>query len=105
MTSEPTLSFNTAACIAILAYYLAINVVMYAAMSIDKSHAIKNKRRIAEKNLFLISVLGGGAGGLIAMILKHHKNRHIDFVLVYTITAVLHCIVVLFLFSKLVFGL
>lgn len=105
MAAEPVLTFNATACFIVLAYYLIINVVMYVAMCIDKKHAIKDKRRVPEKNLYLLAVLGGGAGGLIAMVVKHHKNRHLDFVLVYTITAILHCLVVFFLFSKLVFGL
>jgi uncharacterized membrane protein YsdA (DUF1294 family) len=73
-------------------------------MSVDKRNAIKNRRRVPEKNLYLLAILGGGTGGLFAMVLKHHKNRHLDFILVYTITAILHFIVILFLFSKLVFG-
>lgn len=104
MTAESTITVNMAALVAILGYYLLINVVMYLTMCIDKRNAIKNRRRVPEKNLYLLAILGGGTGGLAAMVLKHHKNRHIDFVLVYTLTAVLHCIVVLFLFSKLVFG-
>ena len=76
----------------------------YDVMSVDKRNAIKNRRRVPEKNLYLLAILGGGTGGLFAMVLKHHKNRHLDFILVYTITAILHCIVILFLFSKLVFG-
>lgn len=105
MTTEPALSFNAAACFIIIAYYLLINLIMYIVMCVDKKHAIQNKRRVPEKNLYLISVLGGGTGGLIAMVTKHHKNRHIDFIMVYTITAILHFIVILLLFSKIVFGL
>lgn len=105
MAADPVLNFNPTALVAVLAYYFLVNVIMYAAMCADKKHAIKGKRRVPEKYLYLLAVLGGGTAGLIAMVTKHHKNRHIDFVLVYTITAVLHCIVVLFLFSKLVFGL
>lgn len=49
--------------------------------------------RIPEKNLFLLAVLGGGIGGLIAMVFKRHKNKHIDFILTFTVTAILHMVV------------
>lgn len=94
-------SMNTTALWVIVMYYLLINIILYGAMVIDKRKAIKEKKRIPEKNLYLLAVLGGGFGGLVAMVTKHHKNRHLDFILVFTITAILHCIVALFLIGKL----
>lgn len=105
MAAESTITLNMTALVAVVGYYFLINIIMYIIMSVDKRNAIKNRRRVPEKNLYLLAILGGGTGGLFAMVLKHHKNRHLDFILVYTITAILHCIVILFLFSKLVFGL
>ncbi len=104
MAAESTITLNMTALVAVVGYYFLINIIMYIVMSVDKRNAIKNRRRVPEKNLYLLAILGGGTGGLFAMVLKHHKNRHLDFILVYTITAILHFIVILFLFSKLVFG-
>ena len=104
MAAESTITLNMTTLVAVVGYYFLINIIMYIIMSVDKRNAIKNRRRVPEKNLYLLAILGGGTGGLFAMVLKHHKNRHLDFILVYTITAILHCIVILFLFSKLVFG-
>lgn len=97
--------FNGTALAVILGYYLLINIIMYVTMLIDKKRAVKDGWRIPEKNLYLLAVLGGGIGGLIAMVFKHHKNRHLDFILVYTITAILHLIVAYLLIGKFAFVL
>ncbi len=97
------LYFNGTIMAVILGYYILINLIMYIAMSIDKKRAIKDGWRVPEKNLYLLAVLGGGVGGLAAMILKHHKNRHLDFVMVYTITAILHFMVAFLLIGKFAF--
>lgn len=97
------LYFNSTALTVIVGYYILINLILYIAMSIDKKRAIKDGWRIPEKNLYLLAVLGGGVGGLIAMVTKHHKNKHLDFIMVYTVTAVLHFIVALLLIGKFAF--
>ena len=97
------LYFNTTALAIILGYYLIINVILYMMMVIDKKRAIKDGWRIPEKNMFVAAVLGGGTGGLIAMVFKRHKNRHMDFILVFTMTAILHMIVAFLLIGKFAF--
>jgi uncharacterized membrane protein YsdA (DUF1294 family) len=48
-------------------------------MGIDKYKAIKNNYRISENTLLLISILGGGIGSLLGMILFHHKTKKLKF--------------------------
>ena len=95
--------FNTTALAIIIGYYMIINIVLYMMMVIDKKRAIKDGWRIPEKNMFVAAVLGGGTGGLIAMVFKHHKNRHMDFILVFTMTAILHMVVAFLLIGKFAF--
>ena len=97
------LYFNSTAFVIILGYYALINIIMYLTMCVDKKRAQKDGWRVPEKNLYLLAVLGGGLGGLIAMVFKRHKNRHMDFILVYTVTAILHLLVIYLLFGKFVF--
>lgn len=97
------LYFNGTALLLIFGYYLIINLILYIVMVADKKRAQSNGWRVPEKNLYLLAVLGGGFGGLIAMVFKRHKNRHLDFILVYTITTILHMIVALLLISKFAF--
>ena len=48
-------------------YLLAINIATFSAFGADK--------RIPEKTLFLLSLLGGSAGALLGMRIFHHKTR------------------------------
>lgn len=59
-----------------LLYLLAWSLLGLVLMGVDKRRAIRNKRRISEKNLFLISFLGGAAGSAAGMFLFRHKTRH-----------------------------
>ena len=95
--------FNPTALCIIFGYYILINLVLYITMVIDKKRAIKDQWRIPEKNMYILSVLGGGLGGLIAMVFKRHKNRHMDFILVFTTTAILHMIAAFLLIGKFAF--
>ena len=95
--------FNPTALAIIVGYYVIINIVLYMMMVIDKKRAIKDGWRIPEKNMFVAAVLGGGTGGLIAMVFKRHKNRHMDFILVFTMTAILHMVAALLLLGRFAF--
>ncbi|KAF5067521.1 DUF1294 domain-containing protein [Anaerotignum sp.] len=86
----------------LVGYYLLINLIMYGTMAFDKKAAINHKRRIPEKNFYLMAILGGGLGGLLAMMFKHHKTRHMDFIFVFTLTALLHILVIFFIMGKFV---
>ena len=95
--------FNPTALGIILGYYVLINIVLYVTMVIDKKKAIKDQWRIPEKNMFIMAVLGGGLGGLRAMVFKRHKNRHLDFIMVFTMTSILHMIAAFLLIGKFAF--
>ena len=95
--------FNPTALGIIFGYYALINIVLYVTMVIDKKRAIRDGWRIPEKNMFIMAVMGGGLGGLAAMVFKRHKNRHMDFILVFTMTAILHMLVAFLLVGKFAF--
>lgn len=57
-------------------YLLAVNLVAFALMGIDKRRAKKDKWRIKETTLFLPVLLGGGVGGILGMKTFHHKTKH-----------------------------
>ena len=60
-------------------YLLAINLVLFAMMGIDKYKARKGLWRIPEKTLFITAGLGGSIGGILGMKLFRHKTRHNSF--------------------------
>ncbi|WP_329806829.1 DUF1294 domain-containing protein [Flavobacterium facile] len=56
-----------------LLYLLSINAVSFILFGYDKFLAIKNKRRIPEKELFTVATIGGAFGGLFAILVFNHK--------------------------------
>ena len=61
-------------------YLLCINLAAFAAMGWDKRCAKRpGRRRVPEKRLFLLSLLGGALGGTAGMFLFRHKTLHAAF--------------------------
>ena len=56
-------------------WLIVINIITFTVFGIDKKKAIDGKFRIKELTLFVLSLLGGSLGGLIAMHTFHHKTR------------------------------
>lgn len=56
-------------------WLIVINIITFVVFGIDKKKAIDGKFRIKELTLFVLSLLGGSLGGLIAMHTFHHKTR------------------------------
>lgn len=66
----------------LLIYIISINILSFLLFGIDKYKAIKNKYRIPEKVLLLISLFGGSIGSILGMIIFHHKTKKIKFKLI-----------------------
>lgn len=62
-------------------YTAFINVLAIAVTVLDKYKAIRRKWRIRESALILISLLGGGAGMYLTMLVIRHKTKHLKFML------------------------
>ena len=62
-----------------LIYLAATNIAGLACMGIDKRKAVLGGRRIPEKTLFFIAVIGGAVGVFVGMFLFRHKTRHKSF--------------------------
>ena len=65
----------------IIIYLLAINLITFLAMFIDKQKAKKGKWRTKESTLFTLVLLGGGIGGIAGMYIFRHKNKKTRFVI------------------------
>lgn len=59
----------------LLFWLVIINIITFAVFGIDKKKAIDGKFRVSELTLFVLSLLGGSLGGLIAMHTFYHKTR------------------------------
>ena len=71
-------------------YFTLINIITFISFWIDKKLAKRNKNRISESTLILLSALGGAGGGLIAMYLFRHKTKKAKFFLSVPMLFVLH---------------
>ncbi|GAC44078.1 DUF1294 domain-containing protein [Paenibacillus popilliae] len=60
-------------------YLLAVNIAGYQMMAVDKRRAIRHRRRIPERRLFLAAWLGGALGVLSGMYNQRHKTQHVSF--------------------------
>ena len=65
-------------------YLLVMNLITFFVFGLDKWKAkrkAKNEavRRVPEKTLFLLSILGGSVGALLGMKAFHHKTLHKTF--------------------------
>ena len=64
----------------LLSYLIAINLIGFALMGIDKYKAKKRAFRISEATLFTVAVIGGSIGSILGMYAFRHKTRHRSFV-------------------------
>lgn len=75
--------------------YVAMSIVSFAMMGIDKRRAIRNQWRIPESSLFLAAIFGGAVGGTIGMFLFHHKTKHWYFRLFFPLLALAQVMVII----------
>ncbi|NMB55038.1 MAG: DUF1294 domain-containing protein [Leptolinea sp.] len=58
-----------------LVWYGTLSVLLFAMYGLDKAQAVINGRRISERTLHFLALLGGFPGGLLGRALFHHKTR------------------------------
>lgn len=60
-------------------YGLLMGLVGFSIMGYDKKQAVKGGRRVPERTLFLIALIGGAAGVWFGMSFFRHKTKHVSF--------------------------
>lgn len=60
-------------------YLLAVNILTFALFGIDKWKAVHDQWRIPVRTLLGFSLIGGAAGGLLAMYTFRHKTHRRQF--------------------------
>ncbi|MDP3700813.1 MAG: DUF1294 domain-containing protein [Hylemonella sp.] len=68
--------------------YTLMSVLTYAVYAADKSAALRKRRRVPERTLHLLALLGGWPGALLAQQQLRHKTSKPRFLLVYWLTVV-----------------
>jgi len=55
------------------------NLIVFFIYGVDKSKSKRNRQRISEKMLLIITALMGGTGALLGMYIFRHKTKHLKF--------------------------
>lgn len=76
------------------------SLILFFIMDWDKRRAVRGGRRVPEKRLFLLALLGGGIGGVFGMYVFRHKTRHWRFVLFFPLIALLQAAACIAVFVK-----
>ena len=84
----------------LIAYLLIINIVSFAMMGIDKHKAVKGKRRISERALFISVILGGSLGGIYGIYAFRHKTLRKKFTIGFPLILVLQVAIFVFIYMK-----
>ena len=71
-----------------LGYVLLINLLLFLLMGMDKRAAKRKKWRIPERRLLTLGIIGGGIGGIIGMLVFHHKTHRIYFTICYVVNII-----------------
>lgn len=79
----------------IVIYIVAINLITFFTMWLDKRKAKKGKWRIPENTLLILVILGGGIGGIAGMYVFRHKTQKAKFVIGFPIILICEIVLVL----------
>lgn len=63
----------------LIVYLLGINLLTFFFFGIDKLKSQWKKRRVSEKQLWFLCLIGGSIGGLLAMKYFRHKTKKTSF--------------------------
>ena len=83
----------------VMAWLFILSLILFFTMALDKHRAKKGARRIPEKRLFFLALLGGGIGGVFGMYAFRHKTRHLKFVLLFPAIALFQAAACIYLYT------
>ena len=79
---------------------LVMNLICFFLMRYDKQCYRKRKRRVPEWVLFLSAGCFGALGGVLAMHIFHHKNKHWDFKMFFPLMLIIQTVFLVFITYK-----
>jgi uncharacterized membrane protein YsdA (DUF1294 family) len=72
--------------------YAVVSLITFVAYAVDKRRAVRQRRRIPERTLHLLELLGGWPGALLAQRIVRHKRQKVSYVLVLAGIVLIHLI-------------
>jgi len=85
----------------ILFYFLFVNLLAFGVYGVDKYKSLKQKERISERELHVLSLIGGFLGASLAMSFFSHKISKNSFLIKHIGIILLWIGVILFTFLNL----
>ncbi len=77
-----------------LGIVLVVSVICFAAYGLDKRQAINGGRRVPERTLQIMALLGGWPGALLGQRQFRHKTKKMSFLIVFWLVVMLHVAIV-----------
>ncbi len=84
----------------IIIYLLAINIIAFFSMWLDKRKAQKGAWRTPEATLMSLVLLGGGIGGIAGMYTFRHKTKKPKFFIGFPVILVIEVVTVVYILIK-----
>lgn len=81
----------------LISWILFMSIWSFSAMGYDKRQAKRKGRRVPEKNLWLLAILGGGIGAYFGMQVFRHKTLHTAFRIGFLLLAIAYGIGIIYL--------
>ena len=81
-------------------YFLIVNIFGFFQIAYDKRQAIKGKRRISERSLLGIVLLGGTVGSGLAMLIFRHKTAKTSYILQFFGIVVLQMLITYYFYNQ-----
>ena len=78
-----------------------MSLLTFTFFAIDKSNATRNKFRVPELTLIFLTSIGGWIGGILSMIIFHHKTRKAHFIITVFISALMWTAALVFIILNL----
>ena len=88
----------------LIVYLLMINLIALVVYGWDKICAMQDWWRVQEFSLFIVALLGGGIGALLAMKLFRHKTLHAKFKIGIPLILLLQIVGAIYLYYQLNFN-
>jgi len=81
-------------------YLIAINIITFLAMGLDKWKAKRGSWRIQESALFTLVLFGGGIGGILGMMVFRHKTKKPKFQIGFPLITIAEIAGLIYFFTK-----
>jgi uncharacterized membrane protein YsdA (DUF1294 family) len=80
-----------------IGFWSIVTIILYG---IDKAAAKVSTRRVPERVLHFLALIGGFLGGWIGRAVFRHKTRKVIFMIVLSISTILHLAILYFIFLR-----